>query len=146
MTTRLSRWRWHFQDIEFFQANEKYGRNDIENIAREVETKSFAEVREKEMSRWSLRLREASEFIITKWHIIIQVESYAKLFWDRFDDLQDHEKILAQIEKGEARIQRRQSVKRALDAKIAKYKAPFHQLRIAYGTNKGKTYTEEEDR
>lgn len=53
---------------------------------------------------------------------------------------------MAQIEKGEARIQRRQSVKRALDAKIAKYKAPFHQLRIAYGTNKGKTYTEEEDR
>ena len=24
--------------------------------------------------------------------------------------------------------------------------APFHQLRIAYGTNKGKNYTEEEDR
>lgn len=47
---------------------------------------------------------------------------------------------------GEARIQRRHSVKKALDAKIAKYKAPFHQLRIAYGTNKGKTYTEEEDR
>merc|ERR1712025_1414875 len=32
------------------------------------------------------------------------------------------------------------------DAKIARYKAPFHQLRIAYGTNKGKNYTEEEDR
>lgn len=53
--------------------------------------------------------------------------------------------IFSQLQ-GEARIQRRQSVKRALDAKIAKYKAPFHQLRIAYGTNKGKTYTEEEDR
>ena len=26
------------------------------------------------------------------------------------------------------------------------YRAPFHQLRIAYGTNKGKNYTEEEDR
>ncbi|KAJ1360958.1 chromatin-remodeling ATPase isw1 [Parelaphostrongylus tenuis] len=76
----------------------------------------------------------------------IRVEFYAKTFWERFEELQDHEKILAQIEKGEARIQRRQSVKRALDAKIAKYKAPFHQLRIAYGTNKGKTYTEEEDR
>lgn len=47
---------------------------------------------------------------------------------------------------GEARIQRRQSVKKALDEKIAKYKAPFHQLRIQYGTNKGKNYTEEEDR
>lgn len=29
---------------------------------------------------------------------------------------------------------------------IARYKAPFHQLRIQYGTNKGKNYTEEEDR
>ena len=27
-----------------------------------------------------------------------------------------------------------------------RYKAPFHQLRIQYGTNKGKNYTEEEDR
>ena len=40
----------------------------------------------------------------------------------------------------------RSLIKKALDAKIARYKAPFHQLRIAYGTNKGKNYTEEEDR
>lgn len=31
-------------------------------------------------------------------------------------------------------------------AQIGRYKAPFHQLRISYGTNKGKNYTEEEDR
>ncbi len=77
---------------------------------------------------------------------VLQVEEYAEQFWSRLNDLADHERILAQIERGEARIQRRLSVKRALDAKIAKYKAPFHQLRIAYGTNKGKNYTEEEDR
>ena len=29
---------------------------------------------------------------------------------------------------------------------MVRYKAPFHQLRIQYGTNKGKNYTEEEDR
>lgn len=29
---------------------------------------------------------------------------------------------------------------------MARYRAPFHQLRISYGTNKGKNYTEEEDR
>lgn len=28
----------------------------------------------------------------------------------------------------------------------SRYRAPFHQLRIAYGTNKGKNYMEEEDR
>merc|ERR1711944_386462 len=45
-----------------------------------------------------------------------------------------------------ARIQRRALIKKSLDSKIARYRAPFHQLRIAYGTNKGKNYTEEEDR
>lgn len=29
---------------------------------------------------------------------------------------------------------------------ISRYRAPFHQLRIVYGNNKGKNYTEEEDR
>merc|ERR1711994_463717 len=38
------------------------------------------------------------------------------------------------------------SIKRALVAKMCRYRAPFHQLRIQYGTNKGKNYTEEEDR
>ncbi|GMT19600.1 hypothetical protein PFISCL1PPCAC_10897 [Pristionchus fissidentatus] len=110
--------QWSRRDFsQFIKANEKWGRNDIDNIATEVEGKTPDEVVE-----------------------------YAQLFWERIDDLADNEKILAQIEKGEARIQRRHSVKKALDAKIAKYKAPFHQLRIAYGTNKGKTYTEEEDR
>lgn len=68
------------------------------------------------------------------------------MFWERCNELQDIEKIMAQIERGEAKIQRRISIKRALDAKMMRYKAPFHQLRIQYGTNKGKNYTEEEDR
>ncbi|KAK2501888.1 hypothetical protein MC885_019134 [Smutsia gigantea] len=51
-----------------------------------------------------------------------------------------------QTERGEARIQRRISIRKALDTKIGQYKAPFHQLRISYGMNKGKTYTKEEDR
>lgn len=29
---------------------------------------------------------------------------------------------------------------------MSMYRAPFHQLKIAYGTNKGKLFTEEEDR
>merc|ERR1712204_18751 len=61
-------------------------------------------------------------------------------------ELQDIDRIMTQIEKGETKIQRRTLIKKALDAKIARYRAPFHQLRIAYGTNKGKNYTEEEDR
>merc|ERR1712066_1202674 len=75
-----------------------------------------------------------------------EVIEYSKVFWERSNELQDCDRIMAQIEKGEARIQRRGLIKKALGAKIARYKAPFHQLRITYGANKGKNYTEEEDR
>jgi len=109
---------WSKRDFnQFIRLNEKFGREDIEAISREVEGKSAEEVVE-----------------------------YSKAFWERCGELQDSERIMAQIEKGEARIQRRALIKKALDAKVARYKAPFHQLRIAYGTNKGKNYTEEEDR
>merc|ERR1712088_212833 len=109
---------WTKRDFnQFIRLNEKYGRDDIDNICSEVEGKNAEEVKD-----------------------------YAKTFWERCNELQDCDKIMASIEKGEARIQRRALIKKALDAKIARYKAPFHQLRIAYGTNKGKNYTEEEDR
>ncbi|KAK0042721.1 SWI/SNF-related matrix-associated actin-dependent regulator of chromatin subfamily A member 5-like [Biomphalaria glabrata] len=109
---------WSKRDFQqFIKANEKFGRDDIESIAREVEGKTPEEVNQ-----------------------------YSSVFWERCNELQDIERIMAQIERGEARIQRRISIKKALDAKMSRYRAPFHQLRIQYGTNKGKNYTEEEDR
>ncbi|XP_010900333.1 probable global transcription activator SNF2L1 isoform X2 [Esox lucius] len=80
---------WNKRDFnQFIKANEKYGRDDIDNIAREVEGKSPEEVIE-----------------------------YSAVFWERCNELQDIEKIMAQIERGESRIQRRISIKKALDAK-----------------------------
>jgi len=109
---------WSKRDFnQFIKANEKYGREDLDNISKEVEGKTGKEVME-----------------------------YAKVFWERYNELQDIDRLLAQIERGETKIQRRISIKRALDAKMARYKAPFFQLKIQYGTNKGKNYTEEEDR
>ncbi|XP_074651868.1 SWI/SNF-related matrix-associated actin-dependent regulator of chromatin subfamily A member 5-like [Tubulanus polymorphus] len=109
---------WSKRDFnQFIKANEKYGRDDLDAISRDVEGKTPEEVME-----------------------------YASVFWDRCNELQDIERIMAQIERGEAKIQRRAGIKKALDAKMARYRAPFHQLRIQYGTNKGKNYTEEEDR
>lgn len=109
---------WSKRDFQqFIKANEKHGRNEIGLISKEIEGKSENEVKE-----------------------------YAKVFWERINELQDIDRILAQIEKGENKIQRRISIKKALDAKMARYKAPFFQLKIQYGANKGKNYTEEEDR
>jgi len=109
---------WNKRDFnQFIKSCEKYGRDDLNNICKEVEGKSPAEVRE-----------------------------YAAVFWERCNELTDIERVMAQIERGEAKIQRRISIKEAMEAKMARYKSPFHQLRIQYGTNKGKNYTEEEDR
>merc|ERR1711981_526378 len=109
---------WSKRDFnQFIRLHEKYGRDDIDAISKEIEGKTPEEVIE-----------------------------YSKIFWDRCQELQDIDRIMAQIEKGETKIQRRALIRKALDAKIARYRAPFHQLRIAYGTNKGKNYTEEEDR
>uniref|UniRef100_A0A915LJL4 Uncharacterized protein n=1 Tax=Meloidogyne javanica TaxID=6303 RepID=A0A915LJL4_MELJA len=76
----------------------------------------------------------------------MEVVKYSKVFWKRINELADGEKYRNQIEKGEQRIQKRQAIKQALEAKIIKYKAPQHQLRINYGGSKCKNYTEEEDR
>ncbi|XP_031550358.1 SWI/SNF-related matrix-associated actin-dependent regulator of chromatin subfamily A member 5-like [Actinia tenebrosa] len=102
---------------QFIKAIEKYGRDDMESVSQEVEGKTPEEVL-----------------------------AYAAIFWERCDELQDAERIMAQIDRGESKIQRRISIKKALDAKMSRYRSPFHQLRIQYGTNKGKNYTEEEDR
>lgn len=75
-----------------------------------------------------------------------QVKEYAKVFWQRKDELQDHDRVMNIIEKGEQKIQRKKDIRRALEEKMSRYKSPFHQLHIVYGTNKGKNYTEEEDR
>lgn len=99
---------WSKRDFNtFIRLHEKYGRDDIDQISKEVEGKSPEEVKE-----------------------------YSTIFWERSQELQDIDRIMTQIEKGETKIQRRALIKKALDAKIARYRAPFHQLRIAYGTNK----------
>ncbi|BES99295.1 SLIDE [Nesidiocoris tenuis] len=109
---------WTKRDFhQFIKANEKFGRDDIDNISKDVEGKTPDEVR-----------------------------AYSEVFWERFSEIQDYERIMNQIERGEMKIQRRADIKKALEAKMGRYKAPFHQLRISYGTNKGKNYTEEEDR
>ena len=99
---------WSKRDFnQFIRLHEKYGRDDIDAISKEIEGKSPEEVKD-----------------------------YSGIFWERCQELQDIDRIMAQIEKGEAKIQRRSLIRKALDAKIARYRAPFHQLRIAYGTNK----------
>lgn len=46
------------------------------------------------------------------------MRQYYEVFWERCNELQDKEKVMAQIDKGEAKIQRKLGIKKALDAKV----------------------------
>lgn len=60
-----------------------------------------------------------------------EVMEYSGVFWDRCNELTDIEKIMAQIERGEAKIQRRISIKKALDAKVRKWKILLKKLNLS---------------
>ena len=77
---------------QFIKACEKYGRDDLDNICQDVEGKMPEEVR-----------------------------AYAAVFWERKEEITDIEKLMAQIERGEGKIQRRISIKKALEAKVSNH-------------------------
>ncbi|CAN0855904.1 ISWI chromatin-remodeling complex ATPase CHR17 [Linum grandiflorum] len=109
---------WSRRDFNAFtRACEKYGRNDIESIATEMEGKTEEEV-----------------------------ERYAKVFMERYKDLNDYDRIIKNIERGEARISRKDEIMKAIGKKLDRYKNPWLELKIQYGQNKGKLYNEECDR
>ncbi|XP_050216633.1 ISWI chromatin-remodeling complex ATPase CHR11 [Mercurialis annua] len=109
---------WSRRDFNsFIRACEKYGRNDIKSIASEMEGKTEQEV-----------------------------ERYAKSFKERYKELNDYDRIIKNIERGEARISRKDEIMKAIGKKLDRYKNPWLELKIQYGQNKGKLYNEECDR
>uniref|UniRef100_A0A0D9ZUA9 Chromatin-remodeling complex ATPase n=1 Tax=Oryza glumipatula TaxID=40148 RepID=A0A0D9ZUA9_9ORYZ len=109
---------WTRRDFNtFIRACEKYGRNDIKNISSEMEGKTEEEV-----------------------------QRYAKVFQERYKELNDYDRVIKNIEKGEARIYRKDEIMKAIGKKLDRYKNPWLELKIQYGQNKGKLYNEECDR
>ncbi|CAM6019488.1 unnamed protein product [Sphagnum balticum] len=109
---------WARRDfVAFVRACEKYGRNDIKSIASEIEGKTEEEV-----------------------------ETYSNVFWSRYKELNDHERIIKNIERGEARISRKDEIMKSVGKKLDRYRNPWQELKVQYGQNKGKLYSEECDR
>jgi SWI/SNF-related matrix-associated actin-dependent regulator of chromatin subfamily A member 5 len=75
-----------------------------------------------------------------------EVQAYSAAFWARVGSLADGERYVKAVERGEQKIQRQKDIIRAISKKLELYKNPARELKISYGTNKGKAYTEEEDR
>ncbi|EEH54836.1 SNF2 super family [Micromonas pusilla CCMP1545] len=109
---------WNRRDFQAFcRACEKFGRDDVEGMASEIEGKTIAEVRE-----------------------------YNTVFWERYKEISEWQRIIGNIERGENKIQRQNDMLKAVRRKIEMYKNPWRDLKILYGANKVKSYTEEEDR
>ena len=110
---------WSRRDFSAFtRACERHGRAALTEIAKEVEGKTEKEVRQ-----------------------------YAEVFFKRGPThLNDAERVFKNIEKGEERIKRQESIMHAIANKLDKYKNPWQEIKLNYGQVKGKAYTEDEDR
>ncbi|KAL8554896.1 hypothetical protein ACS0TY_002900 [Phlomoides rotata] len=109
---------WSRRDFNnFIRACEKYGRNDIVSIASEIDGKTEEEV-----------------------------EQYAKVFMERYKELNEYDRIIKNIERGEARLARKDEIMKAIGKKLDRFKNPWVELKIHYGQNKGKLYNEKCDR
>ncbi|KAF1989540.1 chromatin remodelling complex ATPase chain ISW1 [Aulographum hederae CBS 113979] len=111
---------WNRRDFQqFINGSAKYGRDNYEGIAEEVDGKTAEEIKD-----------------------------YAKTFWKRYKDINNWQKHLSIIEEGEDRARKIEHQRKMLKKKIGMYRVPLQQMKISYSvstTNK-KVYTEEEDR
>mgnify|MGYP001807208576 CR=1 FL=1 len=52
------------------------------------------------------------------------------MFWQRYRELADYEKVIKNIERGEQKIQRQQDIMNAIAAKLERYKNPWQELKV----------------
>ena len=111
---------WNRRDFQqFINGSAKYGRNNYEGIAEEVDGKTAKEIKE-----------------------------YSKVFWQKYTEIQDYAKYINNIEVGEEKTRKLNHQRKMLKRKMDMYRVPLQQLKLNYSvstTNK-KVYTEEEDR
>jgi len=103
---------------KFSKACEKHGRNEFRLIAEEVSSKTEAEV-----------------------------QTYSTAFWQRGAlFITDFEKLSKRIDEGERKIAEKAKMADALAQKVRSCDNPWCTLSIKYGNNRGKLFTEDEDR
>lgn len=111
---------WNKRDFQqFINGSAKYGQNNHEGIALEVDSKTPAEVKQ-----------------------------YARIFWSRYKELHNGVKLVQTILDGEAKLRRVNVQCKLLRKKLQQYRVPLQQLKLNYtvSTTNKKVYTEEEDR
>ncbi|KAF9516064.1 hypothetical protein BS47DRAFT_1371876 [Hydnum rufescens UP504] len=111
---------WTRRDFQqFVKGMEKHGRDNYAAIATEIDDPAKDEA---------------------------AVRAYAKVFWKRYKEIQDWERIIARLEDAEQRAQKLIKSDEMVKMKVAQYTFPMQELQLAYSQTKGKIYNEEEDR
>lgn len=110
---------WSKRDFtNFIHQCARYGRNNYTAIAKEFEKKTAEDI-----------------------------ERYSKVFWERYKEIEGHERYIAQIDVGEERIRKLQHQQKLLRQKIESYKVPQSEMQIVYPANNSKKiYSTDEDR
>eukprot|EP00300_Choanocystis_sp_HF-7_P018736 c20120_g1_i1.p1 GENE.c20120_g1_i1~~c20120_g1_i1.p1 ORF type:complete len:901 (-),score=240.37 c20120_g1_i1:314-2692(-) len=109
---------WTKKDFNnFVRACEKYGRSDIESIAKQVEGKSPEQVKE-----------------------------YHKVFFDRYQEIDGWERIIKGIEKSERVKQRMEEVRRLLAEKVGGNENAIESLKVPQSVTQKRGYVDENDR
>lgn len=96
--------------LTYVKGCERYGRNAVKKIVKELPDKTLEEVLE-----------------------------YGRVFWSRINELQDAEKIKMQISKGEHRLERMQQIKECLKEKIEREKNKFRVVYVSASKSFGYT-------
>ena len=73
--------------------------------------------------------------------MIIFVKIYYQVFWERYKELTDYERIINVITKGEERIEKKVRMKKALAQKVSNYQKPEIQLKISPSFSKFSKYS-----
>jgi len=110
---------WTRSDFtKFTKGCEKYGRTAYKEIADDIGTKTPEDV-----------------------------QTYAAKFWAKGGMcLADFGKVVHRIEEGERKLAEKAKMADALSSKVRSCDNPWQTLTIKYGNNRGKLFTEEEDR
>ncbi|GAA6060422.1 hypothetical protein JCM10212_002190 [Sporobolomyces blumeae] len=110
---------WNKRDFQsFIRGSELYGRDNFEGIASELPSKT-----------------------------VDQIKEYASVFWDRYNEVEDHERLIAKIENADTKRAKESRLEELIKRKVASVPYPLQQLKIIYANQtKGKSYSDDEDR
>jgi SWI/SNF-related matrix-associated actin-dependent regulator of chromatin subfamily A member 5 len=76
-----------------------------------------------------------------------EVLRYHTVFWERYKEIEGHERMLKTIAKGEEKLARASEIQEYIAQKLGQYENPMESLELKYTTQqKGKGFTVENDR